>query len=127
LKRRDDELLKKKELNDANAKVEHYQRLSHNFRVRWIGLSNNKPYRNGEITYEEAREGLFMGGNSEIKDEMEKILQFNQDWKAEVMRLEDEVKRLWAYNDKAVEAEMDVDDDDDKALDALLIAGFADE
>jgi chromosome segregation ATPase len=128
LKRRDDELFKKKkELYDANVKVEHYQRLSHNFRLRWIGLSNNTPYKNGEITFEEAREGLFMGSEREIKDQMKVMLQFSEACRAEVARLEGEVKRLWAYNDKAVEAEMGVDEDNDKTLEELIEAGFADE
>ncbi|KAI4946454.1 hypothetical protein J4E91_007142 [Alternaria rosae] len=109
LVRRDDELLAiKKELGAAKNQVKHQQQLTHNFRIRWMKLENNQAFKLGQLTYAEVKEGLLMGSDSEIKDQMKKVLQDNEDLKAEVKRLEDEVEKLWKHNTEEVDMEVEI-------------------
>lgn len=71
-------------------------------------LENNQAFKLGQLTYAEVKEGLLMGSDSEIKDQMKKVLQDNEDLKAEVKRLEDEVERLWKHNTEEVDMEVEI-------------------
>ncbi|KAI4649454.1 hypothetical protein J4E93_003774 [Alternaria ventricosa] len=110
LVRRDNEVLAMaKELRTAKDDKEKWQKLCHNFRARWSILSKNKAFKDGELTYEEVKDGLFMGSTTEVKDQMKKVLDDNEDLQAENTKLRGDVERLtWYHNAESVEAEMEV-------------------
>jgi len=77
-------------------------------RLRWNLLSKNKAFKDGVLTYDELRDGLFMGSTTEVKDQMKRVLQDNEDLKAENDKLREDVDRLFIHNVDSVELEMEV-------------------
>ncbi|KAI4631221.1 hypothetical protein J4E83_002752 [Alternaria metachromatica] len=110
LVKRDNEMLAKaQELRTAKKEKEQSQKLCHNFRMRWNILSKNKAFKDGVLTYEEVKDGLFMGSTTEVKDQMKKVLDDNEDLQAENTKLRGDVERLtWYHNAESVEAEMEI-------------------
>ncbi|KAI4919311.1 hypothetical protein J4E85_009572 [Alternaria conjuncta] len=110
LVKRDNEMLASaKELRTAKKEKEQSQKLCHNFRVRWNLLSKNKAFKDGVLTYDEVKDGLFMGSTTEVKDQMKKVLDDNEDLQAENTKLRGDVERLtWYHNAESVEAEMEI-------------------
>ncbi|CAN9377651.1 unnamed protein product [Alternaria alternata] len=111
LLRKNQEIQKKEsEISSANSRIRHWHRLYNIFHRRFEGLQGNKAYKEGEMSYAEARAGLFMGNDSHISTAMEKCVKFTEDLEAEVGRLKEEVERLRKYDEKVVEEEMDMDE-----------------
>ncbi|KAL1795883.1 hypothetical protein ACET3X_006107 [Alternaria dauci] len=111
LKRKNEELQKKEsDLSYANSRIRHWHKLYNLFHRRYEGLERNQAFKEGEVTYAEARAGLFMGSDSNISDAMEKCAKFIEDLEAEVGRLKEEVEKLRKYDEKVVEEEMDMDE-----------------
>ncbi|KAI4621703.1 hypothetical protein J4E80_004073 [Alternaria sp. BMP 0032] len=110
LVKRDNEMLASaKELRTAKKEKEQSQKLCHNFRVRWNLLSKNKAFKDGVLTYDEVKDGLFMGSTTEVKDQMKKVLDDNEDLQAENTKLRGDVEKLtWYHNAESVEAEMEI-------------------
>jgi chromosome segregation ATPase len=111
LLRKNQEIQKKEsEISSANSRIRHWHRLYNIFHRRFEGLQGNKAYKEGEVSYAEARAGLFMGNDSHISTAMEKCVKFTEDLEAEVGRLKEEVERLRKYDEKVVEEEMNMDE-----------------
>ncbi|KAH8631552.1 hypothetical protein IG631_13235 [Alternaria alternata] len=111
LLRKNQEIQKKEsEISSANSRIRHWHRLYNIFHRRFEGLQGNKAYKEGEVSYAEARAGLFMGNDSHISTAMEKCVKFTEDLEAEVRRLKEEVERLRKYDEKVVEEEMNMDE-----------------
>ncbi|CAI9631464.1 unnamed protein product [Alternaria burnsii] len=111
LLRKNQEIQKKEsEISSANSRIRHWHRLYNIFHRRFEGLQGNKAYKEGEVSYAEARAGLFMGNDSHISTAMEKCVKFTEDLEAEVGRLKEEVERLRKYDEKVVEEEMNTDE-----------------
>lgn len=111
LLRKNQEIQKKEsEISSANSRIRHWHRLYNIFHRRFEGLQGNKAYKEGEVSYAEARAGLFMGNDSHISTAMEKCVKFTEDLEAEVGRLKDEVEKLRKYDEKVVEEEMNMDE-----------------
>ncbi|CAN9352124.1 unnamed protein product [Alternaria sp. RS040] len=111
LLRKNQEIQKKEsEISSANSRIRHWHRLYNIFHRRFEGLQGNQAYKEGEVSYAEARAGLFMGNDSHISTAMEKCVKFTEDLEAEVGRLKEEVERLRKYDEKVVEEEMNTDE-----------------
>lgn len=111
LLRKNQEIQKKElEISSGNSRIQHWHRLYNIFHRRFEGLQGNKAYKEGEVSYAEARAGLFMGNDSHISTAMEKCVKFTEDLEAEVGRLKEEVESLRKYDEKVVEEEMNMDE-----------------
>lgn len=111
LLRKNQEIQKKElEISSGNSRIRHWHRLYNIFHRRFEGLQGNKAYKEGEVSYAEARAGLFMGNDSHISTAMEKCVKFTEDLEAEVGRLKEEVESLRKYDEKVVEEEMNMDE-----------------
>ncbi|KAI4958542.1 hypothetical protein J4E86_004146 [Alternaria arbusti] len=110
LVKRDNEMIARaKELRTAKNEKEHWQKRCHGFRSRWNLLQTKQAFKTGVETYEEIRDSLFMGSTTEVKDQMKKVLDDNEDLQAENTKLRGDVERLTLYhNAESVEHEMEI-------------------
>jgi len=110
LVKRDNEMLAfAKELRTAKNEKDHWQKRCHGFRSRWNLLQTKQAFKTGVETYEEIRDSLFIGSTTEVKDQMKKVLDDNEDLQAENTKLRGDVERLtWYHNAESVEDEMEV-------------------
>ncbi|KAG9195587.1 hypothetical protein G6011_00708 [Alternaria panax] len=109
LLRKENELRKRKaELDEANGRIRHWHRLYNLFHRKAEGLERNQKYKAGEVTYTEARAGLFMGSDVNISDAMEKCVKLTEYLEARVASLDEELDRLRKYDEQVVEEEMDM-------------------